>query len=756
MSRLTYAMVGALLWALGGCTDATNVAREDAEAPIDDGAVEQPELGPRDGGPEPEPDAFVEVDMAAPRPAWIEVSLDPRRALYATSDAVEVSARVFDRQGEVFEAGAFAIEWRVAPEGLGAVVDGVLRFTGEGPGTVLACADGVCGRAAVFVDAGPPTLVVESPARGAIIDGEGGRTLTVSGTATDSAGAVEVRVNGAPVVVGAEGRFEVAVDATFGVNRIEVSASDGVQAKAVVDVRDVLWAPSYTPVDARGVTIPGAVTLRADQALLDTDNPVVIRPEAGDVRVGDLAQLLDALVRIIDVSALLPDPQIATGPPLDLRLLGLDLGVPEIDMVFTLDGIELFLVLPEAVIETAGELVIEGESISLDGGLVAELSAFARLDVGIGETLSVEVGEVLVNLDSVRGRYESDTANALVESLGTLLGNLARDLAAGLVSDLVEAELPALIDAALGEVLGTIASVPLQFDTGIEGAPPIDLELRVTPAAVTLRRASLMQLAMDARIEHREDVVAPHPDPGVPTLAGPEWEEAPGQGLGASVRFALLNGLLHEVWRTGLLQLAPPLPDQISAVLGEVRLDATSPPVVAPAPLGAALPLEVQIGDLRMRTQGRAAPAPDIYALSLRVGAGVRVDGASIELVLGDDPDIDAVLIEQGSAFPLLTEMALAQLIEAVVWPMVQDALGEGLAFGIDPIAVDPAALGEYAPRLLGLSLAPRFREAPRVEGGRLTLEGAIDVRLTLGPDGEAPVEEPPVDEPPPGEPPAE
>lgn len=742
-----------VLWAavvFAGCTDATNVAREDAEPPVGDTGVEQPELGTPDLGPDPEPDAAVPVDMALPRAAWIDVTLDPRRALYALTDVVDVEARAFDRQGEPLDEGAVAISWRVAPDGLGSVdADGVLRFAGEGPGTVIACADGVCGRAAVFVDAAPPVLTVESPARGAIIDGEGGRTLVVSGTAVDSAGPVAVRVNGVPVAVGADGRFEATVDATFGVNRIETTATDGVQTQAALDVRDVLWAPLYTPVDARGVTVPAAATLRVDQVLLDTDNPVTVTPEGGEVRIADLAQLLDALIQIIDVGGLLPDPQISSGPPLELRLVGLDLGEPQIEMMFTAAGIELFMVLPEAEIATEGELVVEGESISLDGSLLAELSAFARLDVRLDGTVVVDVGEVLVNLDGVRGRYESETANALVESLGTLLGNLARDLAAGLVSELVEAELPALIDAALGSVLGTIASVPLQFDTGIEGAPPVDLELRMTPAAIELRRGSLMQLVLDARIEHREDVAAPHPDPGVPTLAGPEWDEVAGDGLGASVRFALLNGLLHEVWRTGLLQLTPPLPEQVAGLLGEVRIDATTPPVVVPARLGSEFPLEVQIGDLRMSTQGRAAPAPDIYALSLRVGAGIRIDGANIELLLGDDPDIDAVLIEQGSAFPLLTEMALAQIIEAVVWPMVQDALGEGLAFGIDPIAVDPAALGEYAPRLAGLVLAPRFREAPRIEGGRLALEGAIDVRMQVAPaeaPADAPVEEAPAE----------
>ena len=749
-ARAILSLSAAAVLALG-CTDATNVSRPEdmGGADLPDLAVEQPDFAVDERDAEPVIDASVPVDMAAPRPAWVEVTVDPRRPLYALDDTLEISARVFDRQGEPFDADAFTIDYEVVPEALGTITDGVLSFTGEGPGTVLACADGVCGRAAVFVDSSPPTLTVESPERGAIIDGEGGRTLLVTGTAVDTAGPVDVRVNGEPVAVDDDGRFQAEVRARFGVNRVEVIASDGVQNQASVDVRDVLWAPEYTEVDPRGVTVVGAATLRVDQALLDTNNPIMVPLDAAEVSITDLAQLLDALVQIIDVATLLPDAQLSSGPPLELRIDGVDLGTPVIEMMFTPEGIELFLALPDVAITTTGELVVEDESISLDGSLTARLSAIARVGIRVDGEIAVDVGDVLVNLDEIRGNYESGTANALVESLGTLLGNIVRDLAADLVGGVVQDQLPALIDAALASVLDTISVIPLAFDTGIDGAPPIDLELRITPAAVALRRGEMMQLVLDARIEHRVDVVAPYPDPGVPTLSRPEWDEVAGDGIGVSVRLAMLNGLLHEVWRTGLLQLSPPLPEEAAPLLGEVFIDATTPPVVAPAPLGAALPLEVQIGDLRLSTQGLAADAPDIYALSVRVGAGVDVDGAQLALELGEDPDIEAVLIEQASQRPVLSEDVLARLIEAAVWPMVQDALGEGLAFGIDPIEVDPAALADYAPRLRGLTLAPRFREAARIEQGRLTLEGNIIVHMDVGPADGLPDEPPPEDLPP-------
>ncbi len=141
----------------------------------------------------------------------------------------------------------------------------------------------------------------------------------------------------------------------------------------------------------------------------------------------------------------------------------------------------------------------------------------------------------------------------------------------------------------------------------------------------------------------------------------------------------------------------------------------------------------MQVGDLRMTTTSPLAMAPDVYALSLRVGVFIEVVEANIELVIAEAPTIEAVLIQQGSARPLLSADALAQLVEIAVWPMVQDALAGGLGLGLDPIEMDAASLNGLAPRLQGLRIVPRFAPAPRVSDGRLHLDGGLRVHVTLG-----------------------
>ncbi|MCA9539106.1 MAG: hypothetical protein KC620_09465 [Myxococcales bacterium] len=735
MNRLTIGLCLPLLALALACEDDAASGGGGPGDMLHDAAVVDPDMSV------PQPDARVmpvvdaeppEPDAAPPRPGYVEVTLMPRRPIYALTANITASAAVFDQNGMPMPRAT--VEWRVTPAGLADIdAEGAITLLGEGPGAVMACAGEVCGRAAIYVDAGPPSLTVEAPERGAILGPADGEGIEVRGTASDSSGHVEVRVNGAPVEVDAEGHFATTLAAQFGVNRVEVTADDGVQRTPARDVRDVLWAPAFIPVDEQGATVPSAVTLRLDQALLDTDQEVGLRREAGEVRIGDAAELIDALVQLVELGALLPDPQLVDTDALSLRVTHVSLGRPEVEMIFTAEGIELFVRLPAVEADTEGQLVVEGEEISLNGTLRAGVAAFARLDLSLDNQLHVEVGDVGVALESIGGQFQSETARTLVETLGTALGNVARDLALGLIEGLIRDQLPSLIEAGLESLLSTLSSIPLQFDTGLEGVPPLDLELQIAPAALELQREQMMRLGLDARVQHRQPVVAPHEDPGVAQLSPDEFIEGQGNGLGAAVRFALLNGLLHEVWRTGLLQIAPPLPPELAGVLGEVRIDATMPPVIAPAPVGSELPLLLQIGDLRMSTQGLAAPAPDVYAISLQVAAGVRLDGAHIELQVAEAPDIQAVLIEQGQDTPLLTADALAGLLGRVIWPLVEEALANGLAFGIDPIEIDPGLLADYAPRIEGMTIAPDFGHRLRIDAGRLTAEGRLDIRLLLG-----------------------
>ena len=721
----------------GGRADPPDAGPTDgAPADLDPGADAQP-----DGGPEPDaappaiPDAAAPVDPDAgpPRPAWIEVALTPRLPLYDLDDHPVLSAQAFDRVGEPLDA---EFEWSVAPPG-SAQLDGAraLTFLGEGSGVARACVADVCGRVAFHVDAGPPVLQVTSPARGAALGADGARTIRVRGSATDTGHDVVVRVNGVRVDVGEGGAFSLDLPARFGVNRVVTTADDGVRRPPVLDARDVLWAPRYARADERGATVAAALTLRLDQAVLDADGAVELPEGEGEAHLTELAQVIEAMLALAEVDDALGDPQVADDAAFSLRVEGISLGAPAVELSFTEAGIELFLRLPQVEIEVSGQLVLEGEGIDLGGTLRAGIAAFASSRVALDDdgAFTAWVVDTGVAVESLGGAFADETAQVLVGTLGSRLRGIARDLAVDLVDGVIREQLPDVIRQAIGSLLDSVREIPLRADVGIEGAPPIDLVMHLDPSELTLRRQRTMRIDLDARVRQPMQVAAPHEDPGVPTLAPEAFADLPGEGFGAALRLALVNAILHEIWRAGVLQLTPPLPAEVAGLFGAVFVDARLPPVVAPAPAGSVSPLEVQIGDLRMVTQPPGAPNPDVYGLTLRAGMTVRTQGGRIELVVAGEPDLQAVLISKGSDRPIAAA-ALAALVGSIVWPLVLESVDGGLGFGIDPVALDAGALGGLAPRIAGLTLAPAFSEPPRVEAGRILLEGGMGVTVEVGP----------------------
>ncbi len=685
----------------------------------------------------PEPDRFVpEPDMAVEPPPppvhYISVRLAPRRPVFTMEMQPQATAEVFDRSGNPLEG--VPLEWRVVPEGIAEVgAEGLLVFRGEGAGAVLACYEEVCGRGAFYVDAAAPILQVTSPERGASLGADGARTIHVRGTATDTGADVSVRVNGLRVAVGEGGVFSIDLPAKFGVNHLVVTADDGVRGPPVRDARDVLWAPTYTPADESGVNIPKALSLRLDQALLDTDAAVDVPEEAGNLELTEIAQLIGGLVALAELDDALGDPQVVDGDGFSLRIEGIDIGEVQADLRFTNGGMELFLRVPQLEIATSGQLDLEGTVISMDGAVRAGLAAFAQLEMSLEEgELNVEVVDSGIAVESIGGLFEDPTAQVLVGTLGSRLSNIAHELAADLVTDLIANQLPRIITTALDSLVSALARLPFNLNPNLEGVDPLVLELQMRPAELRLARNDTLRLDMQGRVAQPGLVVAPHADPGVATLSPEDFPTVAGEGFAATVRLALLNSLLHEIWRGGLLQMSPPLPDAIAGLFGSVLIDGRLPPVVAPAPAGWEQPFVVQIGDLRLSTLAEGADRPDVYAMFLRVGLWVNVEGGTLELVIADDPELDAVLISKGSE-RAFSAAALAGLVGTAVWPILVEQLQGSLRFGIDPIRVNDMGLQDFAPRLNGITLEPRFEQEPFTEAGRIFLEGGIWTVLDLG-----------------------
>lgn len=715
------------------CDDATTVAPT-PDATVDSATLPPPDAAPPAPDAEVIPDAAVEIDAAPPpAPAWVEVVIEPRQALYTRADVPRVTAQAFDRIGRPIEA---ELAWHLSPPGIGEVAEGALTFLGEGQGIVQACLGEVCGQTAFFVDDAPPTLVLASPEQHALLSGFGGRTIAVRGTATDSRGPVAVRVNGLRADVGPDGSFLLDLPADFGLNRVVVEADDGVRQPAVREVRELMWAPRFLPVEADGVQVPGALTLRMDQALLDRDLVVDVPPGAGSIVVDEVAGFLGLLLGLIDGGALLPNPQISDSPSFSLRIDAIRLGRPLIDAGFTAEGIELFIGLPELTLETRGHIELEGRRLSLDGRITASLAAFARMAVGLEDgTLTADVEEVGVAVEAIQGDFNDAAAEALVSVLGNQFGNLARDLVTELVDDVVQQSLPALVETALGGILQSLEELPLNIDPGIEGIPPVRLVMSMRAQRLELARRLALRLTLDAAIRHPGPVESPHPDPGVPTLEADDEVLVGGEGLGVTVRLALINALLHEIWRGGTLRLQVPVPANLARLAGPTFADAILPPVIVPAPPGAPEPLIAQVGAMRLTMQPEGLSQPHVFQVTLSAGISVALVDGRFQLGVAEEPVVSALLIEKGDGRePILGADGLSTILRTVLWPEIRGALQGGLDFGLDAASVDVGQVADFAPRVQGLTIAPGFAEVPTVRSGRLRLEGGLDLTVDLGP----------------------
>jgi hypothetical protein len=270
---------------------------------------------------------------------------------------------------------------------------------------------------------------------------------------------------------------------------------------------------------------------------------------------------------------------------------------------------------------------------------------------------------------------------------------------------------------------------------GIEGAPVAELTLGLLPEGVDRQRRTGLALVLEGRLTHPEPVASPFPVPGIPVVSMGDPPQDRDLSLGLALRLDLLNGLLHEVWRTGLLQITPALPPELAAVVQQVRLDAHLPPVVAPAEPGAAFPMDAQLGDVRVFLTGPAGGEADEYVLTLTAGISLEMDEAgALRLVTADAPTISAELLRQAGDRPVLAPAALEILFGAAVWPGIRDALAGGLSLAIPAVAVDAAQISAVAPRIEGLELRPSFGGRPAVVSGWLLLEGGLTSVVTLGP----------------------
>jgi hypothetical protein len=506
------------------------------------------------------------------------------------------------------------------------------------------------------VEPGEPALRVDTPAAGAWL---APGAVTVSGQAL---GLSDLRLGDAPIEV-VDGRFSTAVTLDRGVHAIEVTGAD--------DRGDPVFRRSSVIVGefaSAGVDVKDGVAVQVTQAGLDT--------------------VLVAATGLVDVPALVA--QLQAGNPVVSDSL---LGVPyTLDLAsLTLDPIRLSGELGDGVLsvrlvvdDLATSVRAQGAFGLLDTSVSASVDRItADVDVSLsaaGGALGVSLGPVSLDVDGFA--FDASLIPGSFEDEIPFLSDMLREFIIDFAEDQLRVLVPTLV-ASLGDALSLSFELPI-------GERTFSVEGQFRTAQITPGKAVLgldLGVGVDAEVEgirYAGWFTSP-PAPHALSAADP---------ISLSLHDDLLNRILFEAWRGGLLNLALTTDDepllgllfaQLGSTEGSIVVDAKLPPVAVQGPEG----LEVQFGeiDLTIATPGGT------YGELVRV----RIAGAVPV----------APKVTDGALGVSLGEPVLSMMVVETDWPADEGTITNLLLsqLPIDQLLGIASAIDVPLPALLGLTI---------------------------------------------------
>lgn len=652
----------------------------------------------------------------------VVVHLAPEQAFYPINSELELRATVNDGLGA--ELKGAAVTWTADPadaatkKGEGSM----FSLNRLGPVTFKACAvenPSVCGSAQIKVSPGSPALTVTAPAPGAELGGDGRTAFTVEGKVATAPGRqTNVLVNGVPATVGGDGAFKFDVVATFGVNHVVVSADNGMDPEVRSEF-DVMFGAEYAKAtDDKGApafSTPDAIVLDLGQRFFDDGTAVPLdapRPTA----LPDMADVVARIVAGMDILSKLPNPLIASNG-VSLTVGSVKMTDVHVEAELAGDGLDLFVRVGKLALGSSGSLDLAGSPVSLNGGVEASLSAYAHAVIKKdgNAPVKVTVGKFDVALETATGKFTDPQANAVF----ALAASYLRTTVESLVKD-------ALGDALIGAVPGALEGVFSSLDTALSNKsfdvdsaplPKVALTLDGRLSGIDLAAFDSMRAKLSLAVK-TDKAVGIHPKSRgvalIDTSVAPASFAAPRAQLG--VRLALLNGLLHNLWNAGLLEI--PRSDAIP-----LKVSAQLPPVVRLSRRGETDDFVVSLGELEMVPGGDDAQG----RLGVLMEAGVSIDFAddTLKLKLADKPTVKVWTIKEPPGATLFTPQVINDMLSNALWPKLRDGITNGLSIKLPLPALDGVAT--IAPSLTGLKLKTGLNRRVVYRNGFLVLDAKLE-----------------------------
>jgi hypothetical protein len=694
------------------------------------------EPGPAETTPSTTPDmgSNTTPDMGEPPPSvvppsYLTLDIDPGRAVYVTGNRLLIDVTVYDAFGEPTDELEYQLT--VDPPTASEQLDnGRWELLEEGIVTFEACTnepdrDGerACASRTIAVNDSPPDITITSPLPGAQLDATNNPMIVVEGEVSDTYGEELVWVRGTPVEVQEDGTFSTEVTPRFGINHIDVVASDGVRPDDTKVAVDVVWGNDYLPAtpDSVEVAVANAIRLRLGQRFFDDGMRTGSAPD-GSIVTRDLADILELLVREIDFISQIPNPVVDSGG-FTLGVTDVRVGKPVIMLDVTDTGLEFFIQVPDMVIDTTGSFTLNNQSLDLTGNLTARVAILAVLDVdkpNAMEPLTVTVSQLEVAVEDAMPSFASPEANAVFELASSALRTTIETLLIDTLRDAFVDQLPTLLTDVLGALDTALADQTFDLDTGL-GAP-LSLELDAGLSNVETRFRDGLYADLDATVRVPDAMPTFPQTRGTPRLftgdAPDPFYTVPRMQFALSLPF--VNSLLHTLWNAGLLDAD--ISDVVPVQTDRAVISGKLAPVIRPPRAGEVNDFVLEVGQLELTIEFLGSV--DTYGVYLGAGVDFGIDNGALTLTVADEPVIDVWLISTTSDTLFLTPEALESLMLTELWPSITDAIAQGLSIPLP--APDVGGLGTLAPSLQNLTLSFEQTRDVEIREGHLAVEAEL------------------------------
>lgn len=508
------------------------------------------------------------VEVLPDRPAELQIAPVPDQEIYNTGQIITVGTQVEDQFGNRISNPVVDYESGVGHEVLG---EGRFRYEIEGTHTISAEVvepthqdQQLFEEFEVVVNESGPDVACTSPANGEMIVAEEGDEIPVEGTVSDDYDIQEVTIESTDVTLDADDRFETTVTAEYGVNFVEITATDEFDQQNVHTCA-FMASPHYHESDDE---VGEGVSLELGQTAVDDGE----YDGSFSWQIQSLNDLIQTVLRSDELEDELAQQMYDQSPfeveidyylgscTYDVHVEDFELGD---DHTSSLDLIDGGLHMP------GGDGDDEWDDDTLIYEIVIDLDIRHSSCPNYSTTVTIDWISVDLQADvqyfSWYDHPEVDLTSVDAESghisLSGWIGSAIETFAQGTLQDAVEEEIEDAVednfDELFDDLLESISSYTASFSVPrLGGGSSIPMDFTVGMAGIDFIEDEEAQFDLDAGITTDDDSGPYLPSEGV-AYPPPEddFQGLPDRGsahVGGGVHIALLNQALHQLWQAGL------------------------------------------------------------------------------------------------------------------------------------------------------------------------------------------------------------